>query len=289
MRSTSIGFLAIGLAILVSGCGPKTVDLSENPVASEPTAQNTAESIASLSTTISNPETDNITVADSSELSPGHHCYTFDDGVVNTYLRLTLDEQNQLQGDARSTVQNEELAYYTSYTQVFSGTLTEIGAAVDITTWIEYDVQNSREDWTITSETLQTEDALLELASCQEADTVFQDASGLEASDLTDGATAIHTRRVTFNPGESAATVSNAVIRGERDVYLLGASGGQQMDLSITSLENNAVFDVVSPSGYILAREAMDETVFLSHTGDYQVIVGGTRGNATYELTVGIQ
>ena len=61
------------------------------------------------------------------------------------------------------------------------------------------------------------------------------------------------------------------------------------MDVSITALENNAVFDVISPSGYILSLEAVSETVFLPHTGDYQVIVGGTRGNATYELTIGIQ
>ena len=61
------------------------------------------------------------------------------------------------------------------------------------------------------------------------------------------------------------------------------------MTLAITSIENNAVFDVVDPSGIILTTEATAERLSLPHTGEYQVIVGGTRGNATYSMDIAIE
>ncbi|MBT9315276.1 hypothetical protein [Leptothoe spongobia] len=291
MRLTSIVFLATGLVTLLSGCGATTVNRPEETVAASPISQNASEPAAPETNA---PATDSTTPLASTQKialdpSPDPYCYTFDDGIITTHLRLTIHEDNQLQGDARSTVQNDEAAYYTSYTQAFSGPLINNQANVDITTWIEFDVQASRETWTLTQNTLQTKDYLLDLTNCELVDPVFQDEDGLEASDLMDWASAVHTERVEFSPGESSATVSNSVIRGERDVYILGASGGQQMELSIESLEDNAVFDVISPSQLILAREAMDETIYLPHTGDYRIIVGGTRGNASYHLTIGIQ
>ncbi|MEM7063711.1 MAG: hypothetical protein AAF572_11175 [Cyanobacteria bacterium P01_B01_bin.77] len=288
MRFTAITFLATSLVGILSSCGPSS--LSEQPAISEPSAQTTTVPITATPA-VPSPE-EPLSAQEVFPLPPGRYCYRLEDGFTTTNLRLTLDKENQIQGEARSSVQNEEAAYYTSYTQVFSGTLANpdaVDAAVEVTTWIESDVQNTREAWILTSAVLHTEEQTLDLVDCQLMDSVFQDDDGLEAADLLDWATAVHRQRVEFAPGEREATVSNAVVRGERDVYLLGASGGQQMDLSITSLEDNAVFDVISPSGYILAREAMEETVFLPHTGDYQVIVGGTRGNASYELTIGIE
>lgn len=58
------------------------------------------------------------------------------------------------------------------------------------------------------------------------------------------------------------------------------------MSLRISALEDNAVFDVVAPSGLLLTAESREAVVVLPHTGDYQIIVGGTRGNASYELVV---
>ncbi|MEA5464938.1 hypothetical protein [Leptothoe sp. PORK10 BA2] len=121
------------------------------------------------------------------------------------------------------------------------------------------------------------------------ADPVSKKGSGLEASGLIEHATAVHRKEVSFAAGKSSATVSNGVVRGHQDVYDLRASGGQKMNLSITSTEDNAVFHLVSPSGDILAQEARNETIVLPDTGDYHVIVGGTRGNASYDLTIGIQ
>ncbi|NJO66087.1 MAG: hypothetical protein HC832_00185 [Leptolyngbyaceae cyanobacterium RM1_405_57] len=128
----------------------------------------------------------------------------------------------------------------------------------------------------------------LTTAECEEVRSRFTNEDGLEASDLLDSATAVHTEQVQFEAGRNGTVINHAVIRGERDVYLLNAQGGQQMEIALTSTEQNAAFDVVSPSGEILTTEAQSETVSLPHTGDYQVIVGSTRGNATYELQITI-
>ena len=66
------------------------------------------------------------------------------------------------------------------------------------------------------------------------------------------------------------------------------------MTLQITSLEKNAVFQVQTPGGNYLrgAGEEDDAMSFngsLPEDGDYEIIVGGTRGNASYKLTVTIK
>jgi hypothetical protein len=61
------------------------------------------------------------------------------------------------------------------------------------------------------------------------------------------------------------------------------------MNISLTSIENNAVFDLVTPDGIMLKQEVTNANLVLPLNGDYKIIVGGTRGNATYELSVEIQ
>ncbi len=102
------------------------------------------------------------------------------------------------------------------------------------------------------------------------------------------------TKRVKFAKGRSSATFSNAVIRGERDTYLVGAKAGQRMTVRVTALENNAAFQIENPDGEYLegAGEEDDATTVslsLPDSGDYRIIVGGTRGNASYRLTVSIK
>lgn len=101
-------------------------------------------------------------------------------------------------------------------------------------------------------------------------------------------------KRLKFAKGKSSATVSGAVIRGDRDTYIIGAHEGQTMRVRITSLENNAVFQIEGADGSYLrgADEGDDATNWtgeLPSTGDNKIIVGGTRGNATYKLTVSIK
>ena len=102
------------------------------------------------------------------------------------------------------------------------------------------------------------------------------------------------TKRVKFAKGKHAATVSGAVVRGDRDTYILGAGAGQTMTAKIKSIENNAVFQIETPSGEFLDNagegdDAMTFTGELPVKGDYKIIVGGTRGNASYKLTVSIK
>ena len=47
--------------------------------------------------------------------------------------------------------------------------------------------------------------------------------------------------------GSSSATVKGAVVRGDRDRYYVGARKGQTMSVKITSIEDNAVFQVYLP------------------------------------------
>lgn len=93
---------------------------------------------------------------------------------------------------------------------------------------------------------------------------------------------------IRFEPGGTSATMSNAVIRGERNRYTLEAGAGQTMIVSIGSLENNAVFDIYGPDGAALATEGTSASIVLPSDGSYVIIVGGTRGNASYDLTVEI-
>jgi hypothetical protein len=72
-------------------------------------------------------------------------------------------------------------------------------------------------------------------------------------------------------------------------IYLLGAKASQTMNISLTSIENNAVFDLVTPDGIMLKQEVTNANLVLPLNGDYKIIVGGTRGNATYELSVEIK
>lgn len=65
------------------------------------------------------------------------------------------------------------------------------------------------------------------------------------------------------------------------------------MKVAITSIENNAVFQINNPHGDGLpgateADDAMKWTGTLPDSGDYTIIVGGTRGNAAYTLTITI-
>ena len=102
------------------------------------------------------------------------------------------------------------------------------------------------------------------------------------------------TKRIKFAKGKHSATVSNSVIRGEVDTYIAGAGAGQTMTVKVTALEDNAAFQIEGPDGEYLdgageTDDAMEFTGELPAKGDYKIIVGGTRGNATYKLTVMIK
>jgi hypothetical protein len=112
---------------------------------------------------------------------------------------------------------------------------------------------------------------------------------------------------IRFARGASSAEVRGAVVRGTRALYSIAARKGQSMSLRIRAVEDNAVFQVYAPGarpetrdgvlqviGEALpgAGEGEDATRWtgkLPQSGTYLLVVGATRGNATYRLTVAIR
>ncbi len=99
-------------------------------------------------------------------------------------------------------------------------------------------------------------------------------------------------RRIKFNRGSTSASVEGAVVRGTRDTYIVVARRGQTVTVRLSSLEDNAVFDIDAPGGKVRLNKTDDTTNWkgrLPASGDYRISIGATRGNATYTLAVAIE
>ena len=102
-------------------------------------------------------------------------------------------------------------------------------------------------------------------------------------------------KKVRFAKGTSSTTIKGAVIRGDRDRYIVGAKAGQTMSVKITSVEKNAVFQICFAGeqeclpGAGEGDDAMKWSGQLPVDNEYIIVVGGTRGNATYALTISIK
>jgi hypothetical protein len=114
-------------------------------------------------------------------------------------------------------------------------------------------------------------------------------------------------KELKFSPGTSAATVSNSVIRGDRDMYAVVAKAGQTMQVAISAVEDNAVFQIYQPGAKFVKEDGATEIKGatlpqageeddakswngkLPQSGKYWIVVGGTRGNANYTLKVSIR
>jgi hypothetical protein len=112
---------------------------------------------------------------------------------------------------------------------------------------------------------------------------------------------------IRFARGQSGAEVAGAVVRGDRALYSLGARAGQTLTARIAAPERNAVFQIYTPGATARLADGMLEvagtvlpgtgetddarsfTGRLPASGDYLIVVGGTRGNATYRLSVTIR
>ncbi|WP_008310567.1 hypothetical protein [Leptolyngbya sp. PCC 6406] len=275
--------IAIALLTLMA-CGSDPQNVTEPSASSVPS--NGVSSPASSPAPVTPPPT---AVASAPALAPGPKCYETTTDTLTAAVRLTVASDGTVTGDGLGTVHDESNSYYTSYREVLAGTLSGDQLALEITTWIEYDQQENEATWTVTPDRLADGSNTFSPVACEALQERFTEPTGVEGTDLLAYATNINTQRVQFASGSSETVVSNSVVRGDRDVYLLGASGGQVMILSISALEDNAAFDVVGPSGWVQVVEGTNEEVFLPHTGDYQVIVGGTRGNASYDLSIAIR
>ncbi|WP_413167297.1 hypothetical protein ACL6C3_11445 [Capilliphycus salinus ALCB114379] len=192
------------------------------------------------------------------------YCFSLENDTLSSVARIYIEKENQVTGHVNATIHNEQEGYYSSYFQTLNGTKQGNNLKLNITTKIELDTQKTQENWRLEGDSLNTGREVYQRVPCLVS-------------------------RIRFSRGADSATVENSVVRGSRDVYLLDAKGGQKMDVNISSLEKNAVFDIMAPNGEILNSEETQSSLTLPATGRYEIIVGGTRGNASYKLNVKIR
>lgn len=112
---------------------------------------------------------------------------------------------------------------------------------------------------------------------------------------------------IRFARGATSAEVTGAVIRGERALYSVAARAGQHLSVRVTAVEDNAAFQIYQPGAKIERRDygldvsgkalpgagdGDDATRWagaLPESGTYLLVVGPTRGNATYRLSIAIR
>lgn len=227
-------------------------------------------------------------------LPAGRYCYAGDDGITTLYLRMTVLDSGEVSGDTRIGIADEEAAYFTSASQRFDGYFDEDAMIVaSLTTWVEYDIQESVESWSVLPSSLETRLGTIQESPCDVVREKFVDVTipstgiGVTADELIDRAFQVD-ERAALDADATSATVGNSLTKGEADRYVFEASGGEFMTVLISSLEDNAVFDVVSDSGFVLAIEATSAVINLPNAGDFFVIVSSTRADATYEVSVAI-
>ena len=94
---------------------------------------------------------------------------------------------------------------------------------------------------------------------------------------------------VNFPAGEFGTTVSCALVRGDQYLFRVAVAAGQTLTASVTSLESNAVFALVSPSGQVLATDQTELVVPETEAGTYEFEVGSTRGNSSFDLSLDVR
>jgi hypothetical protein len=124
---------------------------------------------------------------------------------------------------------------------------------------------------------------------------------------LTGVAEAGVSREVNFAKGSKSTLIEGSVVRGENDQYYLTGQAGQKMAASLSATAQNVAFTIYQP-GYKAGKDAdgileikgtalpgtaegEDATAWqgvLPSSGKYLILVGGTRGNATYRLKITI-
>ena len=111
-----------------------------------------------------------------------------------------------------------------------------------------------------------------------------------------------------FATGSTSGTAGGRVVRGARDLYSVKATAGQTLTVTLTTPDDNAVFQIYEPGTTIGrdsdgllefhgkslhgAADGEDATRWsgrLPRSGTYLIVVGGTRGNARYSMDVKIE
>jgi hypothetical protein len=101
--------------------------------------------------------------------------------------------------------------------------------------------------------------------------------------------------RIKFKKGEYYTNIEGGIARGETYSYVVGASKGQFMTITVMSPEDNAVFYILRTDNWQYMSGATEDNPtmrwegVLPMGGDYQIVVGSTRGGAEYTLQVVIE
>jgi hypothetical protein len=96
---------------------------------------------------------------------------------------------------------------------------------------------------------------------------------------------------VRFAVGPLDVTVDGAVIRGERDRYKVDMIAGETLSVTLSSTESNAAFTILGPdqkpvAGTEEGKDIIQWWITVPANGTYTILVGPTRGNATYKLNI---
>lgn len=94
---------------------------------------------------------------------------------------------------------------------------------------------------------------------------------------------------IKFKTGSHSAIVSGGVARGTLNTYVLEAKKGQNISVTITSIENNVVFQILDPTGKSIVKEKENFSGKLPRSGKYKIVVGTTRGGASFKLSISIK
>jgi hypothetical protein len=230
----------------------------------------------------------------SASLVSGEYCYSLFTPNLSAEARINLKDSN-VSGDVKGMIHNKTAGYFTGYSQALKGTMKGDQADVALDIAVDGDKQTAQETWTITDSTLKTKRETFGRVDCGDLGKLEEKSRAAmspkapgKAPNANNPSTTAG-ERIQFGMGGSSALLKGSVVRGERKVYTLNAAKGQTMTMTITSPEDNAVFAVIGPDGKQLKQEESNTSLVLPASGDYQVSVGGMRGNTTYDLTVTIK
>lgn len=304
MKSLVVLLITTVLVSSVTGCN-KTSENSSNGSNNSSSITETSSSIMSSNSSSldSSSSVSSRSKSTAKTVKAGTFCFKYDDETLTAWTKIKINKNNQITGNLEGEVHDNKSQYYTSYVQDLRGTVEKNQLKLNIKTQIENDQQESEGNWTITPSGLIIDGKTYSSIDCtQLAKTIPNNNPSItptpsnspEANsspsntDTTDGNQRPPVR-IRFDKGANSKTIENSVIRGDRDVYIFGAGANQDVKITITSLEDNAVFDTYLPNGEIVEAELKELEITTPQAGDYKIIVGGTRGNATYKLTLEIK
>jgi hypothetical protein len=102
-------------------------------------------------------------------------------------------------------------------------------------------------------------------------------------------------KRIKFEKGKSWFIFSGAVIEGDTDTYIFRANKNQELNVSVTSVQNNALITVVNAKtgkpveNMADSNKTVEFTGKITTSGEYKIFVKPSDGNASYKLNVKLE